>query len=221
MTRALILGAHGAIGAAIASALSERADVFGLSRANGLDWMRPALAEEALRRATAEGPYDLIFDATGALEIGGAGPERTVRKLEAADMAAQMAVNAIGPALIFKHHRELVPRKGRVVIATLSARVGSIGDNNLGGWISYRAAKAALNQIVRTSAIEIARYNPDAICVALHPGTVATPLSAKFAGDRVTFSPVEASQRLLGVIDKLTPDQTGRFFAYDGQPIPW
>jgi NAD(P)-dependent dehydrogenase (short-subunit alcohol dehydrogenase family) len=107
------------------------------------------------------------------------------------------------------------------VIATLSARVGSIGDNRLGGWISYRAAKAALNQVVRTSAIEVARYNPQAICVALHPGTVATPLSAKFTGTRDTFTPDDAARQLLDVIGNLTPEQSGGFFAYDGTEIPW
>ncbi len=217
--RALVLGATGAIGQAIGNALSQDVTVTGLSRADGLDWRDPSRAEAAL--AAADGPFDLIFDATGALEIDGRGPERTVTRLDAEAMATQFAVNTIGPALIFKHYRSLIPREGRAVIATLSARVGSIGDNRLGGWISYRAAKAALNQVVRTSAIEIARYNPQAICIALHPGTVATPLSAKFAGTRDTFTPDDAARQLLDVIGNLTPEQSGGFFAYDGTEIPW
>ena len=107
------------------------------------------------------------------------------------------------------------------MFATLSARVGSIGDNRLGGWISYRAAKAAQHQIVRTAAIEIARRRPEAVVVALHPGTVRTDLTAKYAGRHPTVSPEEAAKNLMRVIEGLTPDDSGRAFAWDGKPIPW
>lgn len=213
----LVLGGTGAIGSAIASTHDDA--VTCLSRADGLDWSRPAEAEAALRNAG--GTFDLVFDATGALIIDGAGPEKKLADIDPAAMAAQLAVNAIGPALIFKHYRRLIPRRGRAVIATLSARVGSIGDNGLGGWISYRASKAALNQIVRTASIEIARYNPEAICVALHPGTVATRLSDPFAGGRDRVTPDQAAANMLAVIDGLSPADTGGFFAWDGSRIPW
>ncbi len=136
-------------------------------------------------------------------------------------MAAHFAVNAIGPALALKRHDTLLAADGRSVFATLSARVGSIGDNRLGGWVSYRASKAALNQIVRTAAIEIARRRPEAVCVALHPGTVATSLSEPFAGDRDRLAPDQAAEELLRVIGSLGPEQSGGFFAYDGEAIPW
>lgn len=216
--RALILGATGGIGAAIADRLPDT-QVTGLSRKDGLDWTRPDQAESVL--AGLDGPFDLIFDATGALQIGRHSPEKKLSAIDANAMAAQFAVNAIGPALVLKHYARLMPRDRRAVFATLSARVGSIQDNGLGGWISYRAAKAALNQIVKTAAIEIARTRPEAIVVALHPGTVATGLSAPFAGDRNTLTPDQAAAKLLAVLENLAPADSGGFFAYDGQPIPW
>lgn len=218
MQRTLILGASGGIGSALAARLPG---AIGLSRRDGLDWRDAPQAELALQTVAAQGPFDLIFDATGALEIDGNGPEKALKSIDADAIAAQFAVNAIGPALILKHHDALMQRSGRTVFATLSARVGSIGDNGLGGWISYRASKAALNQIVRTASIEIARKRPEAIIVALHPGTVATPLSDKFAGNRETFSPDEAARRLLSVLDGLSAGETGGFFAHDGTRIPW
>lgn len=136
-------------------------------------------------------------------------------------MTRQFLVNAIGPALLLKHFHPLLPRKRRSVFASLSARVGSIGDNRLGGWMSYRAAKAAQNQIVKTAALEIARTHPDAIIVALHPGTVATALSHAFVADRKVTTPEDAAQKLLTVIDKLQPCDSGGFFSYDGAAIEW
>jgi NAD(P)-dependent dehydrogenase (short-subunit alcohol dehydrogenase family) len=219
--RALVIGDTGGIGAALAAALAARgAAVTGLSRRrDGLD-----LTDEAtIARAAAglAGPFELILDATGALEIDGRGPEKALAQIDPAAMAAQFAVNAIGPALLLKHLHPLLPREGRAVFASLSARVGSIGDNRLGGWISYRAAKAAQNQILRTAAVEIARKRPGAIVVALHPGTVATPLTARYAGGHPTVAPEAAAAHLLAVLDRLTPADTGGFFAWDGSPIPW
>lgn len=217
--KALVLGASGGIGAAIAEQLSARMTVVDRGRADGLDWQDPAQADATLMAL--EGPFELIFDATGALEINGNGPEKKLAAIEADAMAAQFAVNAIGPALILKHHDRLLPRDRRAVFGTLSARVGSISDNGLGGWISYRAAKAALNQIVRTASIEIARKRPEAVVVALHPGTVATQLSRRFAVGRDTFTPDHAAAQLLTVLDGLQPSDSGGFFAYDGTEIPW
>ncbi len=219
--RALVIGSSGGIGGALVVSLERQGvPVVGLSRRNeGLD-----LTDEASIVAVAgrlQGPFDLIIDATGALEISGHGPEKTIRAIDPATMSAQFAVNAIGPALLLKHFHELLPRAGRGVFATLSARVGSIADNRLGGWISYRAAKAALNQIVRTSAIEIARKRPDSVVVALHPGTVRTALTEHYVGNRPSVSPEAAAANLLAVIDRLSPAETGGFFAWDGEPIPW
>ena len=218
-TRSLVLGATGGIGRAVADALSARGPVLGLSRRDGLDWRDPARAEAVLQKL--DGPFDLVFDATGALEIDAKAPEKQLAAIDAEAMAVQFAVNAVGPALVLKHYKTLLPRQGRAVFATLSARVGSIQDNRLGGWISYRASKAALNQIVRTAAIEIARTRPDAIVTALHPGTVQTGLSEDFVRARDVFTPSQAAQKLIAVLDGLQPDATGGFFAYDGSRIPW
>lgn len=219
--RALVIGSTGGIGGAVADALAARgAEVVRLSRSgDGLDLTDEASVAAAAARTP--GPFGLIFDATGALELGGAGPEKTIAAIDPAAMAAQFAVNAIGPALLLKHFHGALAREGRAVFATLSARVGSIGDNRLGGWISYRAAKAALNQIVRTAAVEIRRKRPEAVVVALHPGTVRTGLTAKYAGGHRTVAPDEAAANLLGVIDGLGPEDSGGFFAWDGARIPW
>lgn len=221
MTRALVIGASGGIGAAVAGALDGAgAGVVRLSRReDGLDITDEAGIASAFQQLS--GQFDLIFIATGGLQIGGHGPEKSLRQIDAASMAAHFALNAIGPALVLKHALPLLPRDRRAQVAVLSARVGSIGDNRLGGWYGYRAAKAALNQIVHTAAIELARTHRQAICVALHPGTVKTALTADFAGNRPTVSPVAAATRLLRVLDGLTPSDSGGFFDWAGKAIPW
>ncbi len=219
--KALVIGASGGIGAAVAAALAARgAQVVRLSRrGTGLDVTDEASVARAAGSLAIS--FDLIFDATGGLEIDGRGPEKTIAAIDPGAMAAQFALNAIGPALLLKHLHGRLAEDRRAVFATLSARVGSIGDNRLGGWISYRAAKAALNQIVRTASVEVARKRPMAVVVALHPGTVRTSLTAKYAGGHATVSPEAAAGNLLTVIDGLTPADTGGFFAWDGAAIPW
>ncbi len=175
----------------------------------------------ATRASEEAGEADLVFNATGALVIDGASPEKTIRTLDPEVMARQFRVNAIGPALVIKHFAPLLPKNRRSLFGTLSARVGSIGDNGLGGWISYRAAKAAQNQIVKTAAIEIARSRPQAVLAALHPGTVATRLSVDFAGKRERLTPGQSATMLLEVLDSLASKQSGGFFAYDGSEIEW
>jgi len=221
MKRALIIGASGGIGQAmVAEAEGRGATVTGLSRrADGLDVTDEARIAAALEPL--EGPFDLIFVATGALEIDGQGPEKTLKTLDAGALARQYAVNAIGPVLILKHALRLMPREGRSVFAVLSARVGSIGDNRLGGWYSYRAAKAGVNQLIHSAAIEVARTHKEAICVTLHPGTVATPFTAKFVAPDKATPPAEAARNLLDVVAGLAPEHTGRFFDYAGKEIPW
>ncbi|RIY01986.1 SDR family oxidoreductase [Aureimonas flava] len=221
--RALVFGAGGGIGGALAAALeadARCAGVAGLSRRDGFELEDEASVAAAAARF-AEGEFDVLLDATGALRIDGYGPEKALREIDPAGMARQFAVNAIGPALILKHFVPLLPRGRRSLFATLSARVGSIGDNRLGGWISYRAAKAALNQILRTAAVEVARRRPEAVLAALHPGTVATPLSEPFAGTRDRLDPADAARRLLVVLDGLPAERSGCFVAYDGRPIEW
>ncbi|MEM8644617.1 MAG: SDR family oxidoreductase, partial [Pseudomonadota bacterium] len=149
-------------------------------------------------------------------------PEKTWRDISPETMSHALALNTIGPALIMKHVLPQLPSSGKAVFATLSARVGSIDDNRLGGWYSYRASKAALNQIVRTAAIELKRSRPDAICVSLHPGTVDTPLSQPFARRGLQVqAPSASAAHLMSVIDSLKPEDTGRFFDWRGDPVPW
>ena len=215
--RALVIGGSGGIGGAVTAALLARGDtVETLSRsADGLDVTDAASVARLMDRM--EGPFDLIFVAVGVLGT----PEKSLDAIDAGAMAQVMAVNAIGPALMLRHAGRLLPRKSRSVCAVLSARVGSIGDNRIGGWYSYRASKAALNQIVHGAAIELGRSHKDSIVVALHPGTVETPFTADYAGHHKTVTAEMAAENLIGVIDGLTRDDTGGFFDYAKDAIPW
>jgi len=224
---AVVFGAGGGVGSALACRLRASQcfnRVVSLSRSSppDIDLLTEASLRNAAAFAAVEGDMRLVVDATGFLHDETQRPEKSWRELEPAQMAHSFALNAIGPALIMKHVLPLLPHKGRAVFATLSARVGSIGDNQLGGWYSYRASKAALNQVVRTASIELKRRRPEAICVALHPGTVDTPLSSPFgkAGLDVQ-SPDVAAERLLAVIADLSPDDSGGFFDYRGERVPW
>ncbi len=221
MKRILIIGASGGIGSALAEAYrAQGAEVVGLSRsADGLDVTDEASVEAHF--SDLEGRFDTVVVATGALEIDGAEPEKTIKAVSASAMMDQFALNAVGPALVLRHSGKLLRKDVRSVFAVLSARVGSIGDNKIGGWVSYRAAKAAVNQIVRTAAIELARTHPGAICVALHPGTVATPFTEKYLGRHPSVSPEQAAGNLLTVMDALTTADTGNFLDWAGKPVPW
>lgn len=220
MEKVLVIGASGGIGSALCNSLeSKEFEVVRRSRSgDGFD----VTDEEAVARGL-DGLEDFagVIVASGALEIDGAEPEKTVKSISAKAMADQFALNAIGPALILKHAPTLLRRDGRAVFAVLSARVGSIGDNKIGGWISYRSSKAAVNQVVRTGAIELARTHPEAICVALHPGTVKTAFTEKYLGRHPAVEPEEAAENLLRVINELTPDQSGQFFDWAGKAVPW
>lgn len=233
---ACVFGASGGIGAALANRLAARDDIDIVHAgarslvAEGAK-MRPFrfdLEEEATLGAAAaqmaDAPPRLIIVATGLLHDTGIQPEKSLRAQTAEAYARLFAINATGPALIAKHMLGGAPREGRLVFAALSARVGSISDNRLGGWHAYRASKAALNMIVRNIAIELARINPDAIAVTLHPGTVDTGLSEPFqrnVAEGKLFSADHSAQRLLEVMDGLTPDQSGQCLAWDGTVIPY
>ena len=217
---ALILGASGGIGAALAAELATRgALVSVLSRSrDGLDVTDEASVAHHLDQAP--GAFDLVFNATGALMPTGMPPEKTIAALDPQVMAAQFLLNATAVALILKHAMPLLA-PGRAVFASLSARLGSIGDNRLGGWISYRAAKAAQNQILRSGAVELGRRHPGSIVVALHPGTVATGLTAPFRRPDQADAPALAARRLADVIERLRPADTGGFFDQHGRAVPW
>ena len=222
--RALVVGASGGIGRALAAHVAAAGlDIVTASRSDGCDLVLDVTDEASIATAVAglarAPPLRLVIVATGLLHDDATQPEKTLRALDAATLARSFAVNAIGPALVAKHILPLLPRDGRCVFAVLSARVGSIADNSLGGWYGYRASKAALNQIVRTLAIEMRRTHPETIVAALHPGTVETRLSAPFRGDRAIVTPDVAAANLLRVIDGLRPADSGGFFAWDGTPI--
>ncbi|WP_425410517.1 SDR family NAD(P)-dependent oxidoreductase [Hyphococcus sp.] len=224
--RALVIGASGGLGAAIALELERNKNCIDLRRLSrrddGLDLSQEHSVKRAAEMFAADNiQFDIIFNASGILVAGGDAPEKAFREIDASHLQHAFAVNSIGAALAFKYFMPLLKRRERTVFATLSARIGSIGDNRLGGWMSYRASKAALNQIVRCAAIEEARRNQRSIIVALHPGTVKTPLTEKFAGGRYTATPQEAAENLLRVIAGLQPNQSGGFFDYAGRRIEW
>jgi len=220
MKRALILGASGGIGGAVADNLSKQHwDVISLSRSlNQFD-----VTDEDSVKATftsVEGPFDFILIATGALEINSA-PEKSISFLLQSNMIDHFMTNAIGPALILKHVRLFLDKKSPSVVSVLSARVGSIEDNELGGWYSYRAAKAAVNQIVKSFSIELSRSHPKACLLAIHPGTVDTNLTQKYASNYPTQTPKEAAQNILDVTLNKDSSHTGRFYDWANKEIPW
>jgi len=224
---AVVFGAGGGIGAALVSALRatdcfREVAAFSRDSTPAIELQDEASLAESAQFAAEMGALRLVIDATGFLHDEQHRPERSWQQLDAAQLAKAFALNAIGPALLMKHVLPRLPRSGKAVFATLSARVGSIGDNRLGGWYAYRASKAALNQLVRTAAIELARQSPDALCVALHPGTVATRLSAPFANSGLeVHSPAVAAGHLLAVVERLGARDSGGFFDWRGTPVPW
>lgn len=222
----LVIGSSGGIGAALAEALAERepgVETLRWSRSEtpGFDLLDEGSIED-LAGDLGGADLGVVIDATGFLHGEGFMPEKSWRELDAAHLAHVYAVNTIGPALLMKHILPRLPRKSRSVFATLSARVGSISDNRLGGWHAYRASKAALNQLVRCNAIELARRAPEAICVAVHPGTVSTRLSEPFAKSGLDVrDPEIAAGQILDVIDSLGSADTGGFFDHKGAAIPF
>jgi NAD(P)-dependent dehydrogenase (short-subunit alcohol dehydrogenase family) len=233
-----VFGAGGGIGKSFVENLAGNAmvgNIYAFSRSvpavsydrvtgHDLNIEDEASIEQAVEIIDDGGPLHLAIVASGMLHDEIAQPEKRARDLSAPAMEHVFRINTIGPALVAKHVLPRLARDRKTVFAALSARVGSISDNQLGGWHSYRASKAALNMLIRTHAIELAYRNPKAVCVALHPGTVDTGLSEPFQRNveqNKLFTPDFAVDRMLGVLDGLTPADTGGFFAWDGQPIPF
>lgn len=234
---AVVVGAGGGIGSAILDKLAgdpRYGRVLALSRTpigvrdahvayGRIDLTDESSIAEAAALATASGTARFVIVATGLLHDEAMRPEKHWGALDGAALARSFAINATGPALVAKHFLPIFPREGRSVFAAISARVGSIGDNRLGGWHAYRASKAALNMVLKTLAIELGRRAPDALCIGLHPGTVATRLSEPFRGQvppGKLFTPEQSAAHLLRVIESLDASASGGVFAWDGKPVP-
>jgi NAD(P)-dependent dehydrogenase (short-subunit alcohol dehydrogenase family) len=222
--RALVLGASGALGSAFVEALQGDAacsQVVGLSRNSQPAFRLEDEASMAAAAALLHGPFHLIIDATGALTIDGQGPEKHMGALNAVQLARAFEVNTIGPALLLKHFVPLLATEQRSIYAKLSARVGSISDNRKGGWYGYRAAKAALNMVLQTAAIEAARKRPQLVVAAMQPGTVASNLSAPFVPAQDCLTPAQSVAGLLCALDELSAQAAAHFVDYKGAAIPW
>ena len=235
---AVVVGASGGIGAAVVELLDHCpnvANILALSRkpiAGGpnikpmaIDLMdEDTIADAATYAKTEMGGVDLVFVATGILHQSADQPEKTYRTLSADWISRVFAINATGPMLVAKHFVPLLPRQGKSVFASISAKVGSITDNGLGGWYGYRASKAALNQFTKTLSIEVARKHADTVCLALHPGTVDTRLSSPFQAsvpDGRLFTPEYSANRMLHVVDQATSADTGKLVAWNGEVLPY
>jgi NAD(P)-dependent dehydrogenase (short-subunit alcohol dehydrogenase family) len=223
--RALVIGASGAIGAAFFQHLQADprcAQVLGLHRhgAPRIDYADESSVAEAAAALRGSAPWSLVLVATGVLHSPDAAPEKRLADLAYGPLESVFRTNTFGPAMVLRHFAPLLAKE-RSVLAVLSAKVGSVGDNRLGGWYAYRASKAALNMLVKTAAIEVRRTHPGAVLVALHPGTVSSALSRPFKGDDIGQPPAQATAAMLAVLDTLQPEDSGSFLAYNGQRLPW
>ena len=220
MKRVLIFGNSGGIGAAIQEAcIAKGYNVSGLSRTqHDLDLTDESKIISVIE--TLDGSFDQIFITTGALVVNSAEPEKTIRHFSSNAALDQFITNALGPTLILKHIKKLIDKNSSCFIGVLSARVGSIGDNKLGGWYSYRASKAALNQFIRTTAVEYSRSFPNLTCVAIHPGTVRTNFTKKYLVRHPAVSPEDASTNILHLAENLKPESSGQFFDCNKKIVP-
>ena len=222
--RALVLGASGALGRAFVETLQADtacAEVVGLSRSSQPAFRLEDEVSIAAAARTLHGPFHLIIDATGALTIDGQVPEKHLGALNAIQLTRAFEVNTIGPALLLKHFVPLLVTEQRGIYAKLSARVGSISDNRKGGWYGYRAAKAALNMVLQTTAIEVAPKRPQLVVAAMQPGTVASNLSAPFVPAKDCLTPAQSVAGLLSALDDLPAQAQAHFVDYQGAAIPW
>lgn len=233
--RSVIVGASGGIGGALTRQLVQAGhEVHALSRTGRttiegaiggiIDTDDEASIEAAAAVVKAHGAPDWVIVASGLLsDETGLTPEKTYRNQSADAFAKVFAVNTVGPALVAKHFLPVMPRNGEAIFAALSARIGSISDNRLGGWHAYRASKAALNMLIRNFAIEQGRRNPDFIALGLHPGTVDTALSKPFQSNvsaEQLFTAEQSAAHLIRVLGERTPADSGKVFDWAGNEIP-
>jgi NAD(P)-dependent dehydrogenase (short-subunit alcohol dehydrogenase family) len=223
--RALVIGSSGTIGTAFMELLENNSActaAVGIHRnsATPINYQELGTIEEAAKALSAEAPFQLIINTIGILHSRDWMPEKRLDDLNAEQLQALMQVNAIGPSLTIKYFSKLLDPAGSVM-ATLSAKVGSIEDNRLGGWYSYRASKAALNMLIKTASIEFARTKPNTALVALHPGTVNSQLSKPFKGEQIGRPPLDAANDMLNVLLSINAEDSGTFISYSGERLPW
>lgn len=222
MKKILVMGSNGGIGSAFVEyCTNQRNTVIGLSR-NDCDLTSEESIQMCVNKLKEHAPFDIILLATGLLHTDKIKPEKTIKQLNSANLKAIFEINSFGPILFLKNCLSLLHKDKRSVFATISARVGSISDNRLGGWYSYRSSKAALNMLLKTASIELARTHPHLIIAGLHPGTVDTKLSKPFQSHvppMKLFTPLQSAKMLFEVIQALTPENSGYCFAWDGQKI--
>ncbi|NCV65000.1 MAG: SDR family NAD(P)-dependent oxidoreductase [Burkholderiaceae bacterium] len=223
--RALVIGSSGTIGSALVSTLqmhSNCAEVMEIHRGSipSIDYADPSTIAIAAEALAAHRPFDLIINTIGVLHNQNVSPEKRLADLRAAQLQEQFLVNAIGPALTISQFSKLLNPAGGIY-ATLSAKVGSISDNRLGGWYSYRSSKAALNMLIKTAAIELKRTMPKVALIAIHPGTVNSNLSKPFRGEEIGRDPQQAANEILAVLLKVNTEDSGTFRSYSGEVIPW
>ena len=221
--RALIFGSRGGLGGAFYNYLSDKLGCENVTSINRSHHDFEITDEKSLEKIASKtcGPFQLIINATGVLDTSGNGPEKTINSIRKTSMIDIMSINAVGPALLLKFFSGKLDRDAPSVFVNLSARVGSIEDNKMGGWISYRASKAALNQIIKTASIEIQRKNKNAICIGLHPGTVKTQFTKNYHNRVESISAASSVSMLISVIKNIKFSDNGKVFAYDGSVIPW
>ncbi len=222
---ALIIGSSGTIGAAFVELLENNplcSSVVGIHRhsEHSIDYQDPDSIESCASALSQEAPFQLIINTIGVLHTSSWMPEKKLDDLNAEQLVELMKINAIGPALTIRHFSKLLDPKNSIMV-TLSAKVGSIEDNRLGGWYSYRASKAALNMMIKTASIEWARTKPNTALIAMHPGTVNSRLSKPFRGEQIGRPAHDAVADMFRVIESLRKEDSGSFLSYSGEKLPW
>lgn len=222
MKKALVIGANGTIGSALANEINSRYQLYTLSRKE-CDYSEASLQQKA-KELKNEGSFSLIICCVGVLHNDTVRPEKMLGQLSEAKLSEYFRVNTIIPALCLRFFQPLLDKSQNSQFTFLSAMVGSIEDNSLGGWYGYRSSKAALNMMVKTASIEMKRLNKMASLAVIHPGTTIGPLSKPFASgvskDKY-YTAEQSSKRILAITESLTPQQTGSFFNWDGTHLPW
>ena len=222
---ALIIGSSGTIGGAFVELLENNplcSSVVGIHRhsEHSIDYQDPDSIESCASALSREAPFQLIINTIGVLHTSSWMPEKKLDDLNAEQLVELMKINAIGPALTIRHFSKLLDPQNSIMV-TLSAKVGSIEDNRLGGWYSYRASKAALNMMIKTASIEWARTKSNTALIAMHPGTVNSRLSKPFRGERIGRPAHDAVKDMFQVIESLKKEDSGSFLSYSGEKLPW